>query len=70
MLKNCAHVKLVSCKATKKATMKTKKQLLFPPAMGDEAIATTPSCIIRDILMYTNTELKRQLGSGLLVAAV
>ena len=45
LLKNYVHVKLIFCKAVKKARMETKKQLLFPVAMGDEAIAITSSCV-------------------------
>ena len=41
MLKNCPHVKLVSCNSTKKATMEEKKQV----ATGDEAIAITSSSV-------------------------
>ena len=45
MLKNCAHVKLVSCKATKKVTMEEEEKTLFTLAMGDKAITLTSSCV-------------------------
>ena len=44
MLKNCAHVKLASCKATKKATIEDEETTSIPVAMGDEAIVITSSC--------------------------
>ena len=41
VLKNCAHVKLVSYKAAKEAAMQDGKQLLSPVAMGDDGTVPT-----------------------------